>query len=127
MSEGIKVIVYVEEYPEHIRKHLISFSFSKTNTCAKRSAHTHMLTPTTMKQEKKKKREYVEKHHSLLSLLCTKLAQSGNYIFSISSPTILFIHYFLATSSFLFLSHIRYTLVSIHSPPVIFLPKILTQ
>ena len=55
MSEGIKVIVYVEEYPEHIRKHLISFSFSKTNTCAKRSAHTHMLTPTTMKQEKKKR------------------------------------------------------------------------
>ena len=56
MSEGIKVIVYVEEYPEHIRKHLISFSFSKTNTCAKRSAHAHMLTPTTMKQEKKKKK-----------------------------------------------------------------------
>ena len=55
------------------------------------------------------------------------ISQSGNYIFSISSPTILLTHYFLATSCFLFLSHIRYILVSIYSPPVIFLLKILTQ
>ena len=108
MSEGIKAIVYVEEYPEYIRKHLTSFSFAKTNTCAKskKYSHTHVNTHNRETGKEKKERECC---HSLLSLLCTELSQSGNYIFSISSPTILFTHYFLATSSFPFLSHIRYT------------------
>lgn len=56
MSEG-KGYVYVEEYPEYIRKHLISFNFSQTNTCAKRKmcSHTHVNThnPETNKQTKK--------------------------------------------------------------------------
>lgn len=56
MSEGIKAIVYVEEYPEYIRKHLISFSFSKTNTCAKRKkcSHTHVNTHNPETEKKKR-------------------------------------------------------------------------
>lgn len=74
MSEG-KGYVYVEEYPEYIRKHLISFNFSKTNTCAKRKtcSHTHVNThnPET---GKKKERESV-----LRSIILYFLYYAQNY------------------------------------------------
>lgn len=134
MSEGIKAIIYVEEQPEHIRKQLISFipclTTSQTQIRVKkeRSAHTHMFTPTTLNQKKKKKKECAEKRHSPFPLPCIKLSQSGNYLFPISSHILLSLtHCFLAKSSFLFLNHIKYTSVSRHSLPVIFLPKILVQ
>lgn len=73
MSEGIKAIVYVEEYPEYIRKHLISFSFSKTNTCAKskKCSHTHV---NTHNRETEKKRESV-----LRSIILSFLYSAQNF------------------------------------------------
>lgn len=60
MSEGIKAIVYVEEYPEYIRKHLTSFSFAKTNTCAKSKKYSHTHVNTHNRETgKKKERESV--------------------------------------------------------------------
>lgn len=108
MSEGIKAIVYVEEYPEYIRKHLTSFSFAKTNTCAKskKCSHTHVNTHNR-ETGKKKERERVLSFSTFFTLHRTFTIWKL-YIFN-------FISYYSLQS--LFSSHIFLSIPQSHQIP----------